>query len=60
MEEYCKAHGITYEKTIPDSPPQNGVAERTNLTVATMARAMLIDANLSTTSGRLPLKPQFT
>ena len=47
MEEYCKAHGITYEKTIPDSPPQNGVAERTNLTVATMARAMLIDANLS-------------
>ena len=47
MEEYCKAHGITYEKTVPDSPPQNGVAERTNLTVATMARAMLIDANLS-------------
>ena len=47
MDEYCKAHGITYEKTIPDSPPQNGVAERTNLTVATMARAMLIDANLS-------------
>ena len=47
MEQYCKAHGITYEKTVPDSPPQNGVAERTNLTVATMARAMLIDANLS-------------
>ena len=47
MEEYCKTHGITYEKTIPDSPPQNGVVKRTNLTVATMARAMLIDANLS-------------
>ena len=47
MEEYCKAHGITYEKTVPDSPPQNGVTKRTNLTVATMARAMLIDASLS-------------
>ena len=43
---HCKAHGITYEKTVPDSPPQNGVAERTNLTICSMARAMLIDANL--------------
>ena len=46
MMNHCKAHGITYEKTVPDSPPQNGVAERTNLTVCSMARAMLIDANL--------------
>jgi hypothetical protein len=46
METYCKTVGITYEKTIPDSPSQNGVAERTNLTIASMARAMLIDANL--------------
>ena len=43
---YCKAQGITYEKTVPDSPPQNGVAERSNLTICSMARAMLIDANL--------------
>jgi hypothetical protein len=47
MESYCKQEGITYEKTIPDSPPQNGVAERTNLTIGSMARAMLIDADLS-------------
>jgi hypothetical protein len=46
METYCKTKGITYEKTIPDSPPQNGVAERTNLTICSMACAMLIDANL--------------
>ena len=46
MESYCKTVGITYEKTIPDSPSQNGVAERTNLTIASMARAMLIDADL--------------
>ena len=46
MLAYCKAEGISYEKTVPDSPPQNGVTERTNLTVCSMARAMLIDANL--------------
>jgi hypothetical protein len=23
MEQYCKTKGITYEKPIPDSPPQN-------------------------------------
>jgi hypothetical protein len=47
MEQFCKTNGISYEKTIPDSPPQNGVAERTNLTIGSMARAMLIDADLS-------------
>jgi hypothetical protein len=46
MNTYCKAHGIAYEKTVPDSPPQNGIAERTNLTICSMARAMLIDADL--------------
>jgi hypothetical protein len=46
MAEYCKAQGISYEKTVPDSPPQNGVAERSNLTICSMARAMLLDANL--------------
>jgi hypothetical protein len=46
METFCKAQGITYEKTVPDSPPQNGVAERSNLTICSMARAMLLDANL--------------
>jgi hypothetical protein len=46
MESHCKSHGIHYEKTVPDSPPQNGVAERTNLTICSMARAMLLDANL--------------
>jgi hypothetical protein len=46
METYCKSKGISYEKTVPDSPPQNGIAERTNLTICSMARAMLIDTNL--------------
>jgi hypothetical protein len=47
FKHLCKAAGITYEKTVPDSPNQNGVAERCNLTLASMARALLIDADLS-------------
>jgi Integrase core domain len=46
MKDFCVSEGISYEKTIPHSPSQNGVAERTNLTVCSMARAMLIDADL--------------
>jgi len=46
-QEYCKNAGIMYEKTVPDSPSQNGVAERCNLTLASMTRALLIDADLS-------------
>lgn len=46
FEQICKTSGITYEKTVPDSPSQNGVAERCNLTLACMARAMLLDAKL--------------
>ena len=47
FQAHCISHGITYEKTVPDSPNQNGVAERSNQTLACMARAMLLDANLS-------------
>jgi hypothetical protein len=46
METFCKSNGISYEKTVPDSPPQNGVAEHSNLMICSMARAMLLDANL--------------
>jgi hypothetical protein len=47
LAEFCNAQGITYEKTVPDSPNQNGVAERCNLTLASMVRALLIDSDLS-------------
>jgi hypothetical protein len=46
MEAFCKQNGIIYEKTVPDSPSQNGVAERANLTICSMACAMLINADL--------------
>lgn len=46
FEIYCKSEGIQYEKTVPHSPPQNGVSERTNYTIGCMTRAMLLDAEL--------------
>jgi hypothetical protein len=47
FKHHCRLEGISYEKTVPDSPSQNGVAECCNLTLASMTRAMLIDTNLS-------------
>ena len=47
LQEHCISNGIVYEKTVPDSLNQNGVAERSNKTLACMARAMLLDADLS-------------
>jgi hypothetical protein len=50
MQAYCKSHGITYEKTVPNSPPQNSVTERTNLTICNMACAILIRQETSETN----------
>lgn len=47
FRDYCSDAGITYEKAVPDAHQQNGVAERQNWTVASMTRAMLLDADLS-------------
>jgi hypothetical protein len=47
LQLVCKTDGIAYEKTVPHSPSQNGVAERCNRTLASMARAMMFDANLT-------------
>ncbi len=46
FERFCLEAGISYEKIVPGAPPQNGMAERSMLTLASMARAMLIDADL--------------
>jgi hypothetical protein len=47
FERLCNSHGIVYEKTVPDSPSQNGVAEQCNLTLTLMAHAMLLNAKLT-------------
>ena len=46
MKAYCAENSIAYEKMVPDSPSQNGIAECTNLTICNMVCVMLIDANL--------------
>lgn len=46
FETYCKAHGISYERPVPDAHQQNGVAERAIQTIEFMMRAMLVDGNL--------------
>jgi hypothetical protein len=46
LRKFCEENGIQYEKTVPDAPQQNGRAERTNYTLESMARAMLLDADL--------------
>jgi hypothetical protein len=46
LNSRCKQQGILYKKTVPNFLLQNGVAKWTNLTIYSMAHAMLIDANL--------------
>ena len=43
---YCLDAGILHEKTIPETPQQNGLAERCNRTLLEMARCLLIDSGL--------------
>lgn len=45
---YCKSSGIVLRVTAPHTPQQNGVAERANRTIASKARAMLIQSGLGT------------
>lgn len=47
FKSYCDSTGIQYEKTVPESPQQNGVAERTIGILSSMARSMLLNADLS-------------
>ena len=47
FRRHCEAEGIVFEKTVPDVSQQNGVVERSNGLLASMGRAVLIDANLS-------------
>lgn len=46
FDAFCKANGIVRQLTIPETPQQNGVAERVNRTIAERARCLLFDAGL--------------
>jgi hypothetical protein len=41
FEEFCKKCGIARQKNTPDTPQQNGVTERMNMTLMEKARCML-------------------
>jgi transposase InsO family protein len=49
FENHLKKRGIIHEHTIPDSPFQNGVAERKNRTLCEGAKSMLFHARLPKT-----------
>ena len=46
FKTYCLDAGILQEKTIQETPQQNGLAERCNRTLLEMARCLLIDSGL--------------
>ena len=46
FKTYCLDAGILQEKTIPETPQQNGLAERCNRTLLETARCLLIDSRL--------------
>jgi transposase InsO family protein len=45
--QYLKDSGIVHERTISDTPQQNGLAERFNRTIVGAAKSMLHTAGLS-------------
>ena len=46
FNEYCKEAGIKREITIPYNPQQNGVAERKNISIMEVVKAMIHDQYL--------------
>ena len=44
---FCLEHGIIHERTPPNSPQYNGIAERKNRTLTDLVNAMLDTAGLS-------------
>ncbi len=46
IHNFVMSHGISFEKTIADTPHQNGIAERGHHIAMQMTRAMLQDAGL--------------
>jgi hypothetical protein len=46
LKKMCQQHGIIMEKTVPDTPQQNGVMERHTTLIRQRAHAQLLSASL--------------
>ena len=46
FQDILKKHGIIHQTTVPYTPEQNGMAERTNRTILDKTRCLLFDAKL--------------
>ena len=47
FDKYCKHQGIRHQKTPPETPQLNGLAERMNRTLMERVRCLLSEAKLS-------------
>ena len=47
LKTYAIEHGIVFERTLPDTPERNGVAERMNRTLNESCDSMLFQAGMS-------------
>lgn len=44
MKQFLSDHGIIHQTSCPDTPQQNGIAERKNRTLLKITRALLIES----------------
>ena len=46
MKQFANDHGLIHQTTCPDTPQQNGVAERKNRTLLEITRAFMIESRV--------------
>ena len=46
FKDYCNRFGLKNEKTVPNTPKQNGIVERMNRTIMEKVRSMLSNSGL--------------
>ena len=69
MKQFISDHGLIHQTTCPDTPQQNGIAERKNRTLLEITRAIMLEsyvpvhfwpvaiATATYLTNRLPTKP---
>ena len=47
FEEFCNEKGIKRQTSTPRTPPQNGIAERRNISILDCARTLMIEKKVA-------------